>query len=102
MPTYLYEVLNGSVPPERFEIRQELGDLPLVCHPITNEPVRKIISSTTVSLNHTDSSEKRVLSDENIARNGFCKYEKSDGDGTFYRTAGKDGPSIFKSEQTRP
>ena len=92
MPTYLYEVLNGSVPTETFEIDQDFSDSPLTSHPITKEPVRKILSPSSISLKHTDSSEKRVLSDENLSKHGFNKYEKSDATGTFHRTAGKEGP----------
>ena len=92
MPTYLYEVLNGSVPTETFEIDQDFSDSPLTSHPITKEPVRKILSPSSISLKHTDSSEKRVLSDENLSKHGFNKYEKSDANGTFHRTAGKEGP----------
>ena len=92
MPTYVYEVLNGSEPAEIFEIDQDFNDSPLTLHPITKEPVRKILSPATISLKHTDTSEKRVLSDENLSKNGFNKYEKADDNGTYYRTAGKEGP----------
>ena len=92
MPTYLYEVLNGSEPTEIFEIDQDFRDSPLTFHPITKEPVRKILSPSTISLKHTDSSEKRILSNANLSKHGFNKYEKSDDTGTFDRTAGKEGP----------
>ena len=95
MPTYLYEVLNGSEPAETFEIVQDFSDTPLTSHPITKEPVRKILSPSSITLKHTDSSEKRVLSDENLSKNGFNKYEKSDPNGTFHRTAGKEGPKTI-------
>jgi len=92
MPTYLYEVLNGSEPTETFEVYQDFSASPLTSHPISKEPVRKILSPSTISLKHTDSCEKKVLSDENLSKHGFNKYEKSDANGTFHRTAGKDGP----------
>ena len=67
MPTYLYEILNGSEPAETFEVDQDFSDSPLTSHPITKEPVRKILSPSSISLKYTDSSEKRVLSDENLS-----------------------------------
>ena len=96
MPTYLYEVLNGSEPTETFEIDQDFRDSPLTSHPITKEPVRKILSPSTISLKHTDSSEKKVLSDDNLSKHGFNRYEKSDSNGTFHRTAGKEGPQTIR------
>lgn len=46
MPTYLYESIpqSGEAPSEPFEVRQGIADAPLVRHPVTGAPVRRVIS----------------------------------------------------------
>jgi len=97
MPMFMYEVLRGTEPYERFEVEQAHDAPPLTKHPITQDPVRKIISAATISLNHSDQKEKSVLSDQNLSRHGFSKYERAASDGTYHRTAGKDGPPVVES-----
>ena len=41
MATYVYETLSEN--PERFEIEQSMKDEPLRAHPVTGEPVRRVI-----------------------------------------------------------
>jgi len=45
MPTYTYESIpaDGGAP-ERFELVQGMNDEPLVVHPETGEPVRRVIT----------------------------------------------------------
>jgi len=45
MPTYVYESIPpaGGVP-ERFEVTQRMDDAPLAAHPVTGEPVRRIVT----------------------------------------------------------
>jgi predicted nucleic acid-binding Zn ribbon protein len=40
MPTYIYETDDG----ERFEIFQSMRDSALVVHPLSGEPVRRVIT----------------------------------------------------------
>lgn len=48
MPTYVYETIptdpNGEV--ERFELFQKISEATLTHHPVSNEPVRKIIAGS--------------------------------------------------------
>lgn len=47
MPTYVYETVpakGGRSQPKTFEIRQSILDPPLTSHPVTGEPVRRVIS----------------------------------------------------------
>jgi predicted nucleic acid-binding Zn ribbon protein len=46
MPTYLYETVPSSSNEAvaRFEIKQSFSDAPLVAHPETGAPVRRVIS----------------------------------------------------------
>ena len=46
MPTYIYETVPqaGEETAERFEVRQHFNEAPLVAHPKTGAPVRRVIS----------------------------------------------------------
>ena len=95
MPVFQYVVLNGKEPQEIIEIEQGLSDHPLKAHPITKEPIRKIISSPTLSLRHSDAHEKRTLSEANLKKNGFSLYHKDQADGTYRKQTG-DGPESIQ------
>lgn len=51
MPIYVYETLPGTQgeTPERFEVRQSMSDEPLVAHPETGQPVRRVLSGGLVT-----------------------------------------------------
>jgi predicted nucleic acid-binding Zn ribbon protein len=42
MPTYVYETVSPT--PERFELRQRFDEPALDVHPLTGEPVRRVMS----------------------------------------------------------
>ncbi len=49
MPTYEYEVLDEDGAPKGiFETRQKMSDPPLARHPVTGEPLRRILSRTFI------------------------------------------------------
>lgn len=92
MPLYRYRVQSDD-PAERvtFEIMQRISDPPLTVHPHTGLPVKRILTAPgTVGVGKGD-----ALSDANIAKNGFTRYEKT-GDGQYTRTAGTKGPKTFQ------
>ena len=94
MPVFQYVVLNGKEPQEIIEIEQGLSDHPLKAHPITKEPIRKIISSPTLSLRHSDANEKKTLSEANLKKNGFSLYHKDQADGTYHKKTGNGPESL--------
>ncbi len=96
MPTYDYAVINqdGTLG-ERFEVFQSMSADPLVKHPETGEPVKRMVSAPGLALNHSDASDKTKLSDSNLDRLGFTKYQRS-GDDTWDKTAGKGPDSISR------
>ena len=96
MPTYDYAVIkpDGTLG-ERFEVFQSMSDKPLEKHPETGEPVKRMISAPGLALNHSDASDKSKLSDANLDRLGFTKYQRS-GDNTWDKTAGKGPGSISR------
>jgi predicted nucleic acid-binding Zn ribbon protein len=97
MPTYVYAVVNkdGSLG-EHFEVVQKMSDAPLTAHPETGAPVRRVPQAPMVNGQHSDASDKRKVSDSNLDRLGFTKYQKV-GDGTYEKTAGA-GPKVIKRD----
>lgn len=91
MPTYVYqEILPDGSEGETFEIIQRMSDEALKTHPKTGNPVRKVYLSPNLSTQYTDGSTQNKLSDQNIEKHGFTRYEKDKVTGRYHKTAGKD------------
>ena len=73
MPVYQYQILNGKTPPEIIEIEERSDASPSTIHPITKEPIKRIIGSPSLVLKHSSQKEKDSLSKENLERHGFFK-----------------------------
>jgi predicted nucleic acid-binding Zn ribbon protein len=97
MPTYVYQVINedGSEG-EVFEVVQKMTDPPLKKHPETGLPVRRIPAAPTIPGHYSDHATKKMLSDKNLDRLGFTKYEKAGG-GFFEKKAGQ-GPNVISAD----
>lgn len=93
MPIYQYDILDAKGEPtgETFDHVQSMKDDPLTNHPETGRPVRRAITAPHVAGKWSDMKTKSTLSNENLSRLGFTKYEKK-GDGYMERTAGNEGP----------
>ena len=97
MPTYRYRtILPDGRDGEIFEVVQRMSDPPLVRHPESGLPVERVPVVPNLSLNHSDSNDRRTLSDSNLDRLGFTKYVNA-GDGKFEKTAG-DGPTSISAD----
>ncbi len=96
MPTYVYEVIRDDEQPgERFEVVQPMSDAPLVHHPETGEPVRRVFLPTWIAGKYAPNRTERALADDKkLERMGFTKYVKS-GDGTYEKSLGS-GPDLLK------
>lgn len=94
MPTYVYEVLDKKGVPtgETFEIVQPMKDEALTKHPTSGAPVRRAIVAPAVAGKWSPIKEKSTLSNKNLERMGFTKYERK-GKGYMERVAGKGGPA---------
>lgn len=99
MPIYVYEVLDKKGKPtgETFEIVQSMKDKALTRHPENGKPVRRAITAPAVAGKWSDMKGKSALSNENLERLGFTKYEKK-GKGYMERVAGKEGPKSISAE----
>ncbi|MEM8756533.1 MAG: FmdB family transcriptional regulator [Planctomycetota bacterium] len=99
MPTYEYELLDADGEPtgDRFEWTQSMKDDALTAHPETGKPCRRAIVPTRIAGKWSPIKEKSTLSNKNLERLGFTKYEKK-GDGVMERVAGKEGPRVISDE----
>lgn len=99
MPIYVYEILDrkGAGTGKTFELVQSMKDAALTRHPETGEPVRRVITTPTIAGKWSDMKAKSALSNKNLSRLGFTKYEKK-GSGYMERTAGRQGPKSISAE----
>jgi hypothetical protein len=97
MPTYIYQVINDDGSDgETFEIVQKMNDPPLTRHPETGKPVRRVFTPPIIPGNWSDHATREKLSNKNLDRLGFTKYERA-GDGTYEKKAGK-GPNTISAD----
>jgi len=91
MPTYVYQVIedDGSEG-EVFEVVQRMAEDPLETHPESGKPVRRLIQAPNIAGKWSESGTKAMLSDKNLDRIGFTKYQRV-GDGKYEKRAGS-GP----------
>lgn len=91
MPVYLYEVINedGSAG-TRFEAEQSATSPALTRHPRTGQTVRRVYTAPNIGGRYADSRVKKELSNENVSRAGFTRYERDKLTGTYHKTSGKD------------
>ena len=93
MPIYQYKVINSKVGDEIIEIEQEIGAKELTIHPLTGESIQKMISVTSLTLNHSSNKEKKSFNHENLSKTGFTVFERDNSNPRKYvRTTGKQGP----------
>jgi hypothetical protein len=95
MPVYTYEILNADQQPTGcVELIQPMAAPQLDRHPVTGERIRRIITAPNIVTRYSDRQIRKPLSNENLERHGFSKYEKV-GTGQYVKTAGKEGPSTL-------
>lgn len=100
MPTYVYEVLlDDGEPGQVFEIEQKMSDPPLTKHPVTGQPVRRVIQAPNIGGSWSESGQKQRLSDSNLAAKGFTKYVKTD-KGVYEKTAGAGPKKIVRGNES--
>lgn len=99
MPTYVYEILDKKGEPtgRTFETVQSMKEKALEKHPETGEPVRRAIVAPNIAGKWSDIKGKGALSNKNLERLGFTKYERK-GSGYMERVAGKEGPPSISAD----
>lgn len=96
MPTYVYEILDkkGNPTGDTFEYVQPMSEDALTKHPTNGKPVRRAIVAPAIAEKWSDMKSKSALSNKNLERMGFTKYERK-GDRYMERVAGKFGPKTL-------
>lgn len=94
MPTYVYQIIHedGSEG-ESFEVFQSIHEKALTVHPESGQKIRRVLQPVYLNSKHTEGKSKQVLSDGNIEKHGFTRYEK-DSSGQYKKTAGSGPDSI--------
>lgn len=97
MPTYVYAYLDkdGNPTDECFEVVQSISEDSLKKH--EGRKVQRIPQAPNIAGKWSDIKGKSALSNKNLERLGFTKYEKR-GDGYMERTAGKAGPRAISAD----
>ncbi len=91
MPTYVYEYLDesGEGTGECFELVEPISADALTEH--EGRPVHRVPQAPNIAGKWSDMKSKSAMSNENLERLGFTKYQKNS-DGGMSRVAGKEGP----------
>lgn len=97
MPTYVYEYLDaaGEGTGECFELVQPMSASALTEH--AGRAVRRVPQAPTIAGKWSDMKGKSTLSNKNLERLGFTKYERR-GQGYMERTAGTAGPRSISAD----
>lgn len=101
MPIYVYEVIRDDAPDglpgHRFEVIQSIADAALTQHPVTGQPVRRIVQPFALAGSDSDLANRAKLDERNLARHGLAKYVRVD-EHTYEKMVG-DGPSRLSSAE---
>lgn len=104
MPTYLYqEILPDGSEGACFEVFQGMADPHLTHHPMTGNSVRKVFAAPNLPKKYTEGATKAKLSNENVEKHGFTRYEKDKVSGLYHKTAGKDkrAPDVVNANKLK-
>lgn len=104
MPTYMYqEILPDGSDGACFEVVQRMADSTLKTHPETGNAVRKVFVPPNLPTKHTEGATKSKLTDDNVEKHGFTRYEKDKLTGKYHKTAGKDkrAPDVVNANKLK-
>ena len=92
MPIYTYQIIHddGSEG-DTFEYTHGMNDPALTEHPETGEKVVRVFQAPHVAGSGNERLQKQQMSDKNLERLGFTKYQRS-GKGHYERRTGQGGP----------
>jgi hypothetical protein len=99
MPTYVYEFLtkDGKPTGRTCELVHSIKDAAFTKHPESGEVIRRVPAVPTIAGKWSDAKGKGQLSNKNLERMGFTKYERK-GKGYMERVAGRQGPRTLGGE----
>ena len=93
MPIYRYRVIDSNIENEILEVEQAMHAKVLTSHPITGEPIERILTKPSLTLNHSSFKEKKGIEHGHLSKNGFTVFQKDRSNPKGYTwTVGKEGP----------
>jgi len=96
VPIYVYETLDSDGQPgERFEIQQSMRESALTHHPVSGAPVRRVPQVPNLATKYTPGATASKLTNENVEKQGFTKYERDKLTGRYHKVAGQRGPGVL-------
>ncbi len=99
MPIYVYqEIREDGSEGELLEIEQPMSAKPLEVHPLTGRKLRRVYLPPAVTTKYTPGHAKKMLTEKNVAKAGFTKYERDKLTGAYHKTAGSDprAPDVLR------
>ncbi|MEM1355673.1 MAG: zinc ribbon domain-containing protein [Planctomycetota bacterium] len=103
MPVYVYQVVrdrraqaSDGLPGHCFEVMQPISDPSLTRHPVTGQPVTRIVQRVGLAGQWSEAGMKQGTRESNLTAHGFAKYIKVD-DGRYEKMSGE-GPKTLSSE----
>lgn len=94
MPNYIYQIISDSGEEGAlFECVHSMNEV-LTEHPETGEKIRKVYSVPNLGVKHTAGKTTQMLSNENLDKQGFTKYERDKVSGKYNKIVGE-GPSVI-------
>lgn len=92
MPVYVYQILQADgTDGDVFEIEQGANDPALTAHPVTGQPVRRVVQAPHLAGQYNERKVRAQVSNpDNLERHGFTRYEKDKVSGKYYKTSGRD------------
>lgn len=83
-----YEILPDGSEGEIFEVNQKMTDSPIKIHPISGNPVKKIIQTPSINSQYSNIENKKRLDPRNLENKGFTQYTKDKSTGRYFKSAG--------------
>jgi len=96
MPVFKYLIKNNSKIPEYIEVEHSSKEPPLKNHPLTGEPIERVLHSPSLTLNHSEKREKNTLSPDHLEKHGFSILEKDTSSQKYIQTVGKNPKLDFQ------
>ena len=92
MPVYVYQLINADGSDgDVFEIEQGLNDPALTLHPLSGQPMRRVLQPPNLGGQYNERViREQVTNPDNLERLGFTRYHKDKVTGKYYKTSGKD------------
>lgn len=102
MPTYLYQTALPGVDEPPFEVEHPMSQPPLTEHPVTGEPLRRILHAPNIGTRYSERKIREHTETSKVAKAGFTKYVRDKQTGQYHKEAGAAGPDVLQRPTDGP